>query len=253
MRRAAGESTIRALAAPPLRRLRLLLTCEHASCHVPAKYRALFDGAQRELKGHRGWDPGALTIAAALQRRFAAPLFATRVSRLLVEVNRSLHHAQLFSEFSRGLSDDDKQAILARYYHRHRDAVRRWIAEGIRQGDRVCHVGIHTFAPVLHGVERRCEIGLLYDPRRSLEWSFCTAWSAGLKGLDSGLRVRRNYPYRGVSDGLTTFLRTQFAASDYAGIELEVNQRLATAPRRSRQCATWIAQSLARTLDAFAP
>jgi hypothetical protein len=40
------------------------------------------------------------------------------------------------------------------------------------------------------------------------------------------LRVRRNRPYRGTSDGLTTHLRRRFAAKDYAGIELELNQAL---------------------------
>jgi hypothetical protein len=37
--------------------------------------------------------------------------------------------------------------------------------------------------------------------------------------------VRRNYPYRGWSDGLTTALRRRFAERAYVGIELEVNQR----------------------------
>ena len=33
--------------------------------------------------------------------------------------------------------------------------------------------------------------------------------------------------YRGVSDGFTTYLRTRFAAARYAGIEIELNNRIA--------------------------
>jgi hypothetical protein len=39
------------------------------------------------------------------------------------------------------------------------------------------------------------------------------------------LVVRLNYPYRGSADGLTTHLRRLHPNSDYAGIEIEVNQK----------------------------
>jgi hypothetical protein len=38
--------------------------------------------------------------------------------------------------------------------------------------------------------------------------------------------VRRNYPYLGRSDGLTTYLRRRFDRDRYVGVEIEVNQRL---------------------------
>jgi hypothetical protein len=40
------------------------------------------------------------------------------------------------------------------------------------------------------------------------------------------LRVRYNYPYRGNTDGLGTWLRNRHPASRYLGIEIEINQRL---------------------------
>jgi hypothetical protein len=42
-------------------------------------------------------------------------------------------------------------------------------------------------------------------------------------------RGRRNYPYAGKGDGLTSYLRTRFGPADYVGVELEVNQRIVTA------------------------
>src|SRR3954454_18838003 len=46
------------------------------------------------------------------------------------------------------------------------------------------------------------------------------------------LRVRRNYPYAGKGDGLTSHLRVRFAQCDYVGIELEVNQGIVFAAGR---------------------
>ena len=46
------------------------------------------------------------------------------------------------------------------------------------------------------------------------------------------LRVRRNYPYAGKGDGLTSHLRVRFTPGDYVGIELEVNQGIVFAAGR---------------------
>jgi hypothetical protein len=37
--------------------------------------------------------------------------------------------------------------------------------------------------------------------------------------------VRRNYPYRGDADGLTTHLRKRYPDGRYTGVEIEVNQK----------------------------
>ena len=90
---------------------------------------------------------------------------------------------------------------------------------------RIVHLSCHSFTPRLDGVERRADIGLLYDPTREVEVALCLAWQRALKGAAPHLRVRRNYPYRGYDDGLTTTLRRRYADPWYAGIELEVNQK----------------------------
>jgi hypothetical protein len=38
--------------------------------------------------------------------------------------------------------------------------------------------------------------------------------------------VRRNYPYAGRADGVTSHLRLRFPPGVYVGIELEVNQKI---------------------------
>jgi hypothetical protein len=44
--------------------------------------------------------------------------------------------------------------------------------------------------------------------------------------------VRRNYPYAGKGDGLTSFLRRRFPPGAYIGIELEINQGIVFAAGR---------------------
>lgn len=202
----------------------LVLTCEHGGNRVPGAYAHLFRGARRALESHRGWDPGALALAKTFQRRLRAPLFSTNVTRLLVEPNRSLAHSDLFSEFTADLDGITKKVILDRYYHRHRNRIESWIAEQTDADKSVVHLSLHTFTPQLKGQRRNADLGLLYDPRRPREKSFCDDWHTVLNQLRPDLRIRRNYPYLGKSDGFTTQLRKSFAADQYAGIELEVNQ-----------------------------
>ncbi len=207
----------------------LILSCEHATHFVPPRYRHLFHGHADVLRSHRGWDPGTLTLGRAFQRTWSAPLFATTVSRLLVETNRSVGHRQLFSEFSRALSPEEKQSVLGEYYFPHRETIEAEIAKRIARGERVVHLSLHSFTPVLDGLVRKADAGLLYDPRRMDERGLCRIWRQAMVEQFPSWRVRLNYPYLGKTDGLTTFLRKKFADEAYCGVELEVNQRLVLA------------------------
>ena len=88
----------------------------------------------------------------------------------------------------------------------------------------VLHLSVHTFTPVLNGVARKADIGLLYDPARLSEKAIVDRLSMKLK--KKGFDVRRNYPYRGKADGHTTALRKKYPDGEYAGIEIEWNQKL---------------------------
>ncbi len=85
-------------------------------------------------------------------------------------------------------------------------------------------MGVHTFAPELHGERRNADVGLLYDPRREWEKRVVDRMTPALSA--QGFRVRRNYPYRGDADGHTTSLRRLYPDGKYAGIEIEINQAL---------------------------
>ncbi len=209
----------------------VIFACEHASRHVPRRYRALFRRREALLESHRGWDPGALELARTLAGRFAAPLFRGVVTRLLVYLNRSLQSPTLFSEYALRLEEKERLALLARYWEPYRHAVRHCLEERLGEGQTVLQFSVHSFAPKLRGDARRTDIGLLFDPRRPVEERFSRALRAALQGELSDLRIDMNEPYSGVSDGLTTTLRSEFPKSRYLGIEFEVNQRYARGDR----------------------
>ena len=204
----------------------LLLTCEHAVNVVPQRWQYLFQGNPEVLKSHRGWDPGAAELAQHLARELSAPCFMARVSRLLLDHNRSQHNRSLWSEFSRDLPAPDKDLLLDGFYHPFREETGLWLAAGHAKGDRVVHLSVHSYAPVLDGKVRDVEIGLLYDTGRPDEAFFADLWRSRLLALRPTLKVRFNVPYRGRSDCHCRTYRDMYGSSDYVGIELEVNQSL---------------------------
>ncbi|WP_405228048.1 N-formylglutamate amidohydrolase [Lentisalinibacter sediminis] len=210
---------------------RLVLTSEHGTAAVPARYAGLFRGADEVLSSHRAVDPGTAELTGYLARRTGVRPHRARVTRLLVDCNRSPGHPGRFSEFSRTLPAAEREQLLERYYRPYREAVEADVARAIDTGHTALHVSVHSFARVLDGRERNADVGLLYDPGREREVALCGQWQSLLQ-TEPGLRVRRNYPYRGVADGLVTRLRRRFPAGCYVGIELEVCQDIAAAGGR---------------------
>ena len=207
------------------RPLAIVVSCEHGGNGVPRKYARWFADADAALASHRGYDPGALATARAIARAFEAPLVAATVSRLVVELNRSRGHGTLFSPMMAKAPEPLREQALEEIYFPHRARVEAMVKDEIARGNDVVHVASHSFTPVLNGLRRRADVGLLFDPARALERAVCAAWRSALRSLCPQLAVHRNRPYRGTSDGLTRELRTRFDESRYAGIELEINQR----------------------------
>jgi predicted N-formylglutamate amidohydrolase len=209
-----------------------LITCEHGGTRIPAPYRWLFRGHRALLDSHGGYDPGALVMARELAGALAAPLVTSTISRLVIDLNRSIGHPQLFSVATRGAPATLRTAIVERHYLPYRAHVERLVRQSVSRGRRVIHISSHSFTPELDGRVRRADVGLLYDPARHGEAALCARWKASQAELAPEFRVRRNYPYAGKGDGLTSHLRLHFPPRAYVGIELEVNQSIVLAAGR---------------------
>ena len=203
----------------------ILITCEHAGNELPESYKYLFKRGEEALKSHRGWDPGAAILASYLGIELATPVFMHPTSRLLVEVNRSLNHPHLFSEFTIDLESSVKQFLLNKYYRPYRNAVTEWIKRETEAKKEVAHFSIHSFTPVWEGKKRPTDIGILFDPKRRLENKIALELTEKLRERAPLLTIDLNEPYKGTDDGFTTTLRKKFGARSYSGIEIEVNQK----------------------------
>ena len=216
----------------------LMITCEHASNALPDFVLRAFrdsDGIPDDvLASHRGYDIGAYKIFSILVKRLKPDFHsASKFSRLVVDMNRSSTSKSFYSEYTSSLPNTVKARMLS-LWEKYREKIESFVAGKIPEKQRkaakeaplkVIHLGIHSFTPVLNGIERDADVGILYDPSRPAEAQIAENLIKSIKERAPWLKIRKNYPYLGKSDGLTTTLRQKFGAS-YAGLEIEINQKL---------------------------
>lgn len=164
-------------------------------------------------------------MARDLASKFGAPLVVSDVSRLLVDLNRSIGNSHLHCDAIWHASACQRLEIMERYYIPYRTEAEQRLVAALENDSRVVHVSSHSFTPELDGRLRNADIGLLYDPAREGELEFCELWKRSFAHCEPKLKVRRNYPYLGKGDGLTRYFRGRFEPTDYIGIELEINQK----------------------------
>lgn len=200
----------------------ILLVCDHASRRLP---RAVGDLGLDPLtrRGHLAWDIGA----GDLTRRLADSLSVTGVlagySRLVVDCNRDLLDSEAFLEYgdgvvipgNRNLTPAERRArteAVYRPYHRAIHAEIRRLAAG---GRVPAVLAIHSFAPVLDGVSRPWEVGVLWDADRRMA-------DILIPGLErAGLVVGDNEPYSGrAPQDFTIDSHAEAAGLPHAGIEV---------------------------------
>jgi predicted N-formylglutamate amidohydrolase len=209
-----------------MKKIALVISCEHAVDTVPEEYIPLFQPFNELLNSHRGIDFGALTIAKHLKETLPCDFVQAHATRLLIDCNRSLNRPSCFSEITTPLPQEEKIKIIEQYYRPFREQVINLIQKNIHQKLQVWHLSIHSFTPVMNNIIRNTDIGFLYNPQRSSEKSLCEHLQKEMRLISPTVKVRRNYPYKGIADGFTTALRKKYTDAEYVGIEIEFNQKL---------------------------
>jgi predicted N-formylglutamate amidohydrolase len=205
--------------------MKCIISCEHASSKVPSRFAHVFQDKEKVLTSHQAYDSGAAKLARRLATQLHASLHLGSISRLLIDLNRSpSNRKSLYSPYSRKLGQTDRELLMHRYYLPYRNKVEKEVAGIIATGMPVLHISVHSFVPVKRGKVRKADIGLLYDPARKIEKDISRILAEMLHEKVASLRVRRNYPYLGKTDGFTSFMRRKYSAKLYAGIEIEINQ-----------------------------
>jgi predicted N-formylglutamate amidohydrolase len=172
----------------------LVLVCEHASNHIPARFKAL-GLPQAELQRHIAWDIGAAALARRLAALLDAPLFLSGYSRLLIDCNRppgvpsSIPARSEATDIpgNQGLSPDEVAQRQDDYFWPFQNRIARFLDTRPTR----FLLGVHSFTPVFHGTTRPWQAGVLYGEATG----FGTALIAGLR-QDPTLTVGDNEPYR---------------------------------------------------------
>ena len=174
-----------------------VLTCDHASNFMPAKFGTLGLPAE-DLFRHIAWDPGALPVARRMAAALDATLIETRISRLVIDCNRPLDAPDLVPPVSEttiipgnaGLSDTQRAERIALSWRPFHDTIANIIDDRLARGQETRLVSVHSFTPVYKGKNRPWHIGIIHDDDRRL----ASPLIAALRRL-SGVTVGVNEPY----------------------------------------------------------
>lgn len=170
----------------------------------------------------------ALDIGAGpLARRLSASLGVTAVlagySRLVIDCNRNLLDAGAFLEFGDGvvipgnrrLDAGDKKARADAIYWPYHRAIAAQIERLTATGRRPAVLSVHSFTPVLNGVSRPWEFGILWDADRSISDLLIPELRS------AGFHVGDNEPYSGKSpQDFTLDHHAEAAGLPHAGMEV---------------------------------
>ena len=213
---------------PPYRTLNpdadraMLLVCDHASRRFPTALGDLgVDPAARRC--HLAWDIGAGPLTEYLAERLNATAVLHQYSRLAIDCNRQLLDPGAFLEFgdgviihgNRNLRPEHKQARAAALYWPYHYAVAYEIQRLRDQTTLPSFYSIHSFTPVLNGISRPWEIGILWDKDPRIALPLIDALR------EAGYMVGDNEPYSGKApQDFTIDHHAETAGLPHVGIEI---------------------------------
>lgn len=204
-----------------------LLTGDHAGTHIPARLGDLgLPRAERER--HIGWDIGIAPLGRMLADRLDAPFVSQAYSRLVIDCNRDPAIDEAIPAVAdgtrvcgnEGVSAMDRQRRIAEIHTPYHAAIAALLAQRADRGQRTILLALHSFTPVLGGVRRPWDVGVLH-------WQGDVIFALRLlRALreETGLTVGDNAPY--VMDATDHSVPRHAFARALPYAEIEVRQDL---------------------------
>lgn len=176
----------------------VVLVCEHASNHIPARYGGL-GLTPADLARHIAWDIGAAALARRLSALLDAPLFLSGYSRLLIDCNRPpgaptsipLRSEDTLIPGNQALSPEEAAHREAAFFAPFQARIAACLDARRAAGAATTLIGVHSFTPVFHGIRRPWHAGILYRSATVLAERLLAALRE-----DEALIVGENEPYR---------------------------------------------------------
>ncbi|MEM8816616.1 MAG: N-formylglutamate amidohydrolase [Pseudomonadota bacterium] len=210
----------------PITETPILLVCDHASCRFPAALGDMgLDPFARRC--HLAIDIGAGPLTESLAKSLGVTAILAQYSRLVIDCNRNLLDASAFLEYGDGivvpgnrkLSMQHKTLRADSIYWPYHAAVEGQISRLSALGPKPAFISIHSFTPVLDGVPREFQIGVLWDKDESLKEIFLEGFRA------AGFTVGDNEPYSGKAPADYT-VDTHGEGNDLPCLGIEIRQDL---------------------------
>lgn len=145
-----------------------MLVSDHAGRHVPHKLGDM-GVSQADWERHIACDIGIKQVGHLLHELLGATLIEQVYSRLVIDCNRSPGHPTSIPPVSDCTVIKGNQTLLEEERRKREDAIlhpyHEAIEEELQQKDsgRMVLVSLHSFTPVMNGVQRPWHVGLLYD------------------------------------------------------------------------------------------
>jgi len=201
----------------------VLLSCEHASEHMPPPWR--WHPSDAMLKGtHWAYDLGAAELTRDLAASWGATAVLARFSRLLTDPNRPDDSPELIRaraggqpvQLNAGVPEEERARRLEALWRPYHAAI----DEHLRGSPATVLLAVHSFTPVYEGTPRHLEVGVLFDEEEALAQRVHAALCA------DGFAVELNEPYSG-KQGLIYSADLHARAQGRRALEIEVRQDLA--------------------------
>ena len=206
----------------PLSEQPILLVCDHASCRFPQSLGDMgLDPFARRC--HLAVDIGAGPLTECLASSLGVTAVMQQYSRLIIDCNRELMDPGAFLQFgdgvlvpgNRGLSQADKDVRADAIYWPYHLAIEQQIKRLAAIGPAPAFITVHSFTPVMDGVARPWQMGVLWDTDSRLRDIFLEGFGA------AGYHVGDNEPYSGrAPQDFTIDNHAEAAGIPHVGIEI---------------------------------
>ena len=227
----------------------VLLVCDHASRVFPSAMHQL-GLADWVIDQHVACDIGAGDVTRHLADRLDAPAVLAGYSRLVVDLNRQLHHDSAFIKVSDGIAipgnldigDDEKAQRIQSFFNPYHDEISRQLERFQPRNIVPAFISIHTCTPIFNNVVRHCHIGVMWDsdPRIPLPLM------QQLK-KNTALCIGDNEPYSGRDPGDYT-IDYHAEGIGLANVGIEVRQDLVGSPQDAMQWADILGEAFEEVL-----
>jgi predicted N-formylglutamate amidohydrolase len=171
-----------------------LLIAEHAGNVVPAPWRDL-GLAEPYLDTHFAIDIGIDALTRRLSRSLRAPAVIARYSRLFLDYNRPADEWDFMRPDLGGIPVPGNLAVDAAEATLRKAVAWAPVEQAIvdAAAGRQALISVHSFTPVMGGVRRNVDIGVLW--REPSPFVTSVLKTLGAQGAEAGFRIGDNAPY----------------------------------------------------------